>query len=354
MFINRKKTRQISVGNVKIGGNAPISVQSMTNTDTSDVNATVAQIRRLEDAGCEIIRVAVPDKKAAEALGEIKKQIKIPLIADIHFDYRLALEAIKQGVDCLRINPGNIGNKKKIEAVVSALKKKDIPVRIGVNAGSLEKDLLKKYGHPTPSAMAESALRHIKILEELNYFNIKVSLKASKVRDAIEAYRLISKKIDYPLHIGISEAGPLFSGTIKSAVGLGILLSEGIGDTIRVSLTADPVKEVDAAYEILKSLGLRKKGINIISCPTCGRLEIDVIKLASQVEQRLSHIKEPLDISVLGCVVNGIGEGKEADIGIAGGRGIGIVFKHGKVIKKIKESGLADLLVEEVEEMVRK
>ncbi|MBI5180003.1 MAG: flavodoxin-dependent (E)-4-hydroxy-3-methylbut-2-enyl-diphosphate synthase, partial [Nitrospirae bacterium] len=325
MFINRKKTRQISVGNVKIGGNAPISVQSMTNTDTSDINATVAQIKRLEDAGCEIIRVAVPDKEAAEALGEIKRQIKIPLIADIHFDYRLALEAIKQGVDCLRINPGNIGNKKKIESVVSALKEKDMPVRIGVNAGSLEKDLLKKYGHPTPSAMAESALRHIKILEDLNYFNIKVSLKASNVRDAIEAYRLISKKIDYPLHIGISEAGPLFSGTIKSAVGLGILLSEGIGDTIRVSLTADPVKEVDAAYEILKSLGLRKKGINIISCPTCGRLEIDVIKLASQVEQRLSHIKEPLDISVLGCVVNGIGEGKEADIGIAGGRGIGIV-----------------------------
>ena len=354
MFINRKKTRQIKVGDVKIGGNAPISVQSMTNTDTSDVKATVAQIKRLEDAGCEIVRVAVPDKKAAEALGEIKKQIKIPLIADIHFDYRLALEAIKQGVDCLRINPGNIGNKKKIEAVVSALKEKDMPVRIGVNAGSLEKDLLKKYGHPTPSAMAESALRHIKIFEGLNYFNIKVSLKASNVRDAIEAYRLISKKIDYPLHIGISEAGPLFSGTIKSAVGLGILLSEGIGDTIRVSLTADPVKEVDAAYEILKALGLRKKGINIISCPTCGRLEIDVIKLASQVEQRLSHIKEPLDISVLGCVVNGIGEGKEADIGIAGGRGIGIVFKHGKVMKKIKESELADLLVEEVEEMVRK
>jgi (E)-4-hydroxy-3-methylbut-2-enyl-diphosphate synthase len=354
MFISRKKTRQISVGNVKIGGNAPISVQSMTNTDTSDINATVAQIKRLEDAGCEIIRVAVPDKKAAEALGETKKQIKIPLIADIHFDYRLALEAIKQGVDGLRINPGNIGNKKKIEAVVSALKEKDIPVRIGVNAGSLEKDLLKKYGHPTPSAMVESALRHIKILEDLNYFNIKISLKASNVRDAIEAYRLISKKIDYPLHIGISEAGPLFSGTIKSAVGLGILLSEGIGDTIRVSLTADPVKEVDAAYEILKALGLRKKGINIISCPTCGRLEIDVIKLASQVEQRLSHIKEPLNISVLGCVVNGIGEGKEADIGIAGGRGIGIVFKHGKVKKKAKESELADLLVEEVEEMVRK
>ncbi|MBI3354797.1 MAG: flavodoxin-dependent (E)-4-hydroxy-3-methylbut-2-enyl-diphosphate synthase [Nitrospirae bacterium] len=354
MFINRKKTRQIKVGSVPVGGNAPISVQSMTNTDTRDVDATVSQIKRLEDAGCEIIRVAAPDKTAAEALSAIKKQIKIPLIADIHFDHRLALKAIEQGVDGLRINPGNIGDKKKIEAVVSACKDKGIPIRIGVNAGSLEKDLLKKYGHPTPAAMVESALRHIRILEGNNFFNIKVSLKASSVINTIEAYRLISKKVDYPLHIGISEAGPLFSGTIKSAVGLGILLSEGIGDTIRISLTADPVKEVEAAYEILKSLGLRKRGINIISCPTCGRLEIDVIKLASEVEQRLSHIKEPIDISVLGCVVNGIGEGREADIGIAGGRGIGIVFKHGKVMKKVKEKDLADLLVTEVKEMIRK
>lgn len=354
MFINRRKTRQISVGDVKIGGNAPISVQSMTNTDTADIDATVSQIKRLEEAGCEIIRVAAPDKAAAEALGKIKKQIKIPLIADIHFDYRLALKAIEHGVDGLRINPGNIGDKKKIEAVVSACKERRIPIRIGVNAGSLEKDLLKKYGHPAPDAMVESALRHIKILEELDFYNIKVSLKASSVVNTIEAYRLISKKVDYPLHIGISEAGPLFSGTIKSAVGLGILLSEGIGDTIRISLTADPVKEVEAAYEILKSLGLRKRGINIISCPTCGRLEIDVIRLASEVEQRLSHIKKPLDVSVLGCVVNGIGEGKEADIGIAGGRGIGIVFKHGRIMKKVKEKDIADLLVSEVLEMARK
>lgn len=354
MFIKRKKTRQIKVGSVPVGGNAPISVQSMTNTDTRDVDATVSQIKRLEDAGCEIVRAAVPDKTAAEALSAIKKQIRIPLIADIHFDHRLALKAIEQGVDGLRINPGNIGDKKKIEAVVSACKDKGIPIRIGVNAGSLEKDLLKKYGHPTPAAMVESALRHIRILEDLNFFDIKVSLKASSVKNTIDAYRLISKKIDYPLHIGISEAGPLFSGTIKSAVGLGILLSEGIGDTIRVSLTADPVKEVEAAYEILKSLGLRKRGINIISCPTCGRLEIDVIKLASEVEQRLSHIKQPIDVSVLGCVVNGIGEGREADIGIAGGRGIGIVFKHGKVMKKVKEKDLADLLVTEVKEMIRK
>jgi (E)-4-hydroxy-3-methylbut-2-enyl-diphosphate synthase len=354
MFIKRKKTRQIRVGSVPVGGNAPISVQSMTNTDTRDVDATVSQIKRLEDAGCEIIRAAVPDKTAAEALSAIKKQIRIPLIADIHFDHRLALKAIEQGVDGLRINPGNIGDKKKIEAVVSACKDKGIPIRIGVNAGSLEKDLLKKYGHPTPAAMVESALRHIKILEDLDYFNIKASLKASSVINTIEAYRLISKKVDYPLHIGISEAGPLFSGTIKSAVGLGILLSEGIGDTIRISLTADPVKEVEVAYEILKSLGLRKRGINIISCPTCGRLEIDVIKLASEVEQRLSHIKEAIDVSVLGCVVNGIGEGKEADIGIAGGRGIGIIFKHGKVMKKVKEKDLADLLVTEVKEMIRK
>lgn len=354
MFINRRKTRQISAGDVKIGGNAPISVQSMTNTDTTDIDATVSQIKRLEEAGCEIIRVAVPDKAAAEALGKIKKQIKIPLIADIHFDYRLALKAIEHGVDGLRINPGNIGDKKKIGAVVYACKERRIPIRIGVNAGSLEKDLLKKYGHPTPDAMVESALRHIKILEELDFYNIKVSLKASSVVNTIEAYRLISKKVDCPLHIGISEAGPLFSGTIKSAVGLGILLSEGIGDTIRISLTADPVKEVEAAYEILKSLGLRKRGINIISCPTCGRLEIDVIRLASEVEQRLSHIKKPLDVSVLGCVVNGIGEGKEADIGIAGGRGIGIVFKHGRIMKKVKEKDIADLLVSEVLEMARK
>ena len=337
-----------------VGGNAPISVQSMTNTDTRDVDATVSQIKRLEDAGCEIIRAAVPDKTAAEALSAIKKQIRIPLIADIHFDHRLALKAIEQGVDGLRINPGNIGDKKKIEAVVSACKDKGIPIRIGVNAGSLEKDLLKKYGHPTPAAMVESAMRHIRILEDRKFFDIKVSLKASSVINTIEAYRLISKKVDYPLHIGISEAGPLFSGTIKSAVGLGILLSEGIGDTIRISLTADPVKEVEVAYEILKSLGLRKRGINIISCPTCGRLEIDVIKLTSEVEQRLSHIKEPIDVSVLGCVVNGIGEGREADIGIAGGRGIGIVFKHGKVMKKVKEKDLADLLVTEVKEMIRK
>ncbi|MBI5181919.1 MAG: flavodoxin-dependent (E)-4-hydroxy-3-methylbut-2-enyl-diphosphate synthase [Nitrospirae bacterium] len=354
MFISRRKTRQINVGDVKIGGNAPISVQSMTNTDTADIDATVSQIKRLEDAGCEIVRAAVPDKTAAEALSAIKKQIRIPLIADIHFDHRLALEAIKQDVDGLRINPGNIGDKKKIEAVVSACKERRIPIRIGVNAGSLEKDLLKKYGHPTPAAMVESALRHIKILEDLDFYNIKVSLKASSVVNTIEAYRLISKKVDYPLHIGISEAGPLFSGTIKSAVGLGILLSEGIGDTIRISLTADPVKEVEAAYEILKSLGLRKRGINIISCPTCGRLEIDVIRLASEVEQRLSHIKKPLDVSVLGCVVNGIGEGREADIGIAGGRGIGIVFKHGKIMKKVKEKDIADLLVSEIEEMARK
>jgi (E)-4-hydroxy-3-methylbut-2-enyl-diphosphate synthase len=326
----------------------------MTNTYTADIDATVSQIKRLEEAGCEIIRVAAPDKAAAEALGEIKKQIKIPLIADIHFDHRLALAAIGHGIDGLRINPGNIGDKRKIGAVVSACKERGIPIRIGVNAGSLEKDLLKKYGHPTPDAMVESALRHIKILEDLDFYNIKVSLKASSVVNTIEAYRLISKKVDYPLHIGISEAGPLFSGAIKSAVGLGILLSEGIGDTIRISLTADPVKEVEAAYEILKSLGLRKRGINIISCPTCGRLEIDVIRLASEVEQRLSHIKKPLDVSVLGCVVNGIGEGKEADIGIAGGRGIGIVFKHGKIMKKVKEKDIADLLVSEVLEMAKK
>lgn len=354
MFIERKPTRQISVGQVRIGNGAPITVQSMTNTDTRDLEATVSQIRRLEEAGCEIVRVAVLDQKAAKNLSRIRSKIKIPLIADIHFDYRLALLALEEGVDGLRINPGNIGSKKKVEAVVLKTGEKKIPIRIGVNAGSLEKDLLKKYGHPTPEAMVESALRHIAILEEFDFRNIKVSLKTSNVMDTIQAYRIFSGQKDYPLHIGISEAGTAFSGTIKSAVGLGILLSEGIGDTIRVSLTADPVEEVKVAYEILKSLGIRKRGVNIISCPTCGRSEIDVERIAREAELKLSHIKAPLNISILGCVVNGIGEGKEAHLGIAGGRGEGILFKNGKVVRKIKEDEMVKTLIAEAEEMVRR
>ena len=353
MFIERKPTRQIAVGQVKIGGGAPVVVQSMTNTDTRDIEATVSQIRRLEEAGCEIVRVAVLDLGGAKKISKIRSKIRIPLIADIHFDHKLALLALDEGVDGLRINPGNIGSKKKIEAVIQKAGGKRVPIRIGVNAGSLEKDLLKKYGHPTPEAMVESALRHIAILEEFDFHDIKVSLKASNVIDTIQAYRIFSSKKDYPLHIGISEAGTTFSGTIKSSIGLGMLLAEGIGDTIRVSLTADPVEEVKVAYEILKSLGIRKRGINIISCPTCGRSEIDVERIAGEVEMRLSHIKEPLNISILGCVVNGIGEGKESHLGIAGGKGKGILFKNGKVARKIKEEEMVKTLVAEVEELVR-
>jgi (E)-4-hydroxy-3-methylbut-2-enyl-diphosphate synthase len=352
-YIVRKKTRQIAVGPVKIGGNAPVAVQSMCNADTRDAEATLAQIRRLEEAGCELARLAVPDEEAAQALAQIRKGTAMPLIADIHFDYRLALRSVEQGVDGLRINPGNIGGKEKVGEVVRACKDRGIPIRIGVNAGSLEKHLLEKYGHPAPEAMVESAFGHIRILEDLNYTEIKVSLKASDVLTTVAAYRLFSEKSDYPLHIGISEAGTLFSGTIKSSVGLGILLSEGIGDTVRVSLTADPVEEVRAAYEILKSLRLRQRGVNIISCPTCGRTEIDIIGLAREVEQRLAHIKEPVTVAVMGCVVNGPGEAREADVGIAGGKGVGLLFKHGEVLKKFPEAELADVLVKEVEEIVQ-
>lgn len=351
-LIQRKKTRQITLGSVKIGGGAPVAVQSMCNTDTRDARATVGQIARLEEAGCEIVRLAVPDEEAARAIGKIRKGTAMPLVADIHFDYRLALEAVKQGVDGLRINPGNIGGKEKVAEVVRACKDKGIPIRIGVNAGSLEKHLLEKYGHPTAEAIVESAFGHIRILEDLNYAEIKVSLKASDVLTTVAACRLFSQKSDYPLHIGISEAGTLFSGTIKSSVGLGLLLAEGIGDTMRVSLTADPVEEVRAAYEILKALKVRRRGVNIISCPTCGRTEIDIIGLASEVEKRLAHIKEPITVAVMGCVVNGPGEAREADVGIAGGKGVGLLFKHGDILKKFDEKELADVLVREVEKII--
>jgi len=345
----RKKTKLIYVGQVPVGGRNPVSVQSMTKTDTADVKSTVRQIQSLENSGCEIIRLAVPDMNAAKALGRIKKSVTIPMIADIHFDWRLALEAIKQGVDGLRINPGNIGARWKIKEVISAAEDKEIPIRIGVNAGSLEKDLLRKYGHPTPEALVESAGRHIQIVKEMNYSNIKVSLKASDVVKTVEAYRLFSKKYDHPLHIGISEAGPPSVGIIKSSVGLGILLAEGIGDTIRVSLTAEPEEEVRVAYAILGSLGLRKKGVNIISCPTCGRCRIDLKSLVKKVEHKVKNIDKPITIAVMGCVVNGPGEAREADFGIAGGKGRGILFRKGEIVRKVKEEELLDALLKEID-----
>ncbi|MDI6744536.1 MAG: flavodoxin-dependent (E)-4-hydroxy-3-methylbut-2-enyl-diphosphate synthase [Thermodesulfovibrionales bacterium] len=345
----RKKTRTIYVGKVPVGGGNPVSVQSMTKTDTRDVKATVKQIKALEKAGCEIIRLAVPDMDAAKALGRIKKSASIPIIADIHFDWRLALEAIKQGIDGLRINPGNIGAKWKVKEVIASTKDNKIPIRIGVNAGSLEKELLQKYGHPKPEALVESAEGHLRILEEMNFKDIKVSLKASNVPLTIEAYRLFSEKYNYPLHVGISEAGPPATGIIKSSVGIGILLSEGIGDTIRVSLTANPAEEVRVAYGILRTLGIREKGAEIISCPTCGRCNIDLRGLAKKVEAKLRNVDAPVTVAVMGCVVNGPGEAREADFGIAGGKGRGILFKKGKIIKQVKEEELLDALIEEIE-----
>lgn len=347
--MTRRKTRQIAIGNVKIGSNYPISVQSMTNTDTIDVKSTVNQIKALERAGCEIVRVAVPNMEAAEVLSKIKKAINIPLIADIHFDYRLALKAIDNGVDGLRLNPGNIGDKERVKAIVKAAKEKKMPIRIGVNAGSLEKGILEKYKHPTPEAMVESALRHIKILEDLDFREIKISLKASDVWKTIDAYRLLSKKVNYPFHIGITEAGTIFSGTVKSAAGLGILLAEGIGDTLRVSLTGDPVEEVRVGWEILKAMQLRERGVNIISCPTCGRIKLDIITLANEIEKRLAHITKPINIAVMGCVVNGPGEAVESDIGIAGGDGVGMLYIKGKPAKKVKEKDIVEAIVKEVE-----
>lgn len=347
--MKRRRTAQLTLGGLKIGGRAPVVVQSMTKTDTRDVSATVCQIKRLEAAGCEVVRVAVPDADAAEAIRWIRKRTDIPLIADIHFDSRLALQAIENGAEGLRINPGNIGSRAKIREVVSAAAERRIPIRIGVNAGSLEKDILRRHRHPTAEALVESAEKHIRILEELRFTAIKVSLKASDVMKTVEAYRLFSKRFKYPLHIGISEAGPAFQGTIKSAAGLGILLSEGIGDTMRVSLTANPVMEVKVAYEILKSLGIRHVGPEIISCPTCGRCAVNIRGLVARVEKRLEKVKSPLKVAVMGCVVNGPGEAREADVGIAGGKGLGILFRNGKVLRKVKEKELLGALVKEIE-----
>jgi (E)-4-hydroxy-3-methylbut-2-enyl-diphosphate synthase len=348
MHITRRPTRQIQVGNVKIGGDAPVSVQSMCSTDTRDVTATVEQIRQLEAAGCELIRVAVPDEEAAAALPRIKAAMTVPLIADIHFDHRLALKAAAI-VDCVRINPGNIGAWWKVEEVIKAVNARGIPLRVGVNGGSLERPLLDKYGWPSPEALSESALNAVHALEDIGFTNMKVSLKASDVHHAIDAYWLFAHQSNYPLHIGITEAGTAMTGAVKSAMGLGYLLAQGIGDTLRVSLAADPVEEVKVGFEILKSLELRHRGINVIACPTCGRVEIDVVRMANELEKKLGHIKTPLNVSVLGCVVNGIGEGKEADIGIAGGEGKGILFKKGKLVRKVPMDELMDTLIHEVE-----
>lgn len=344
----RRKTRVIKIGDVSIGGEHPIVVQSMTNTDTRNVEATVRQIQQLETAGCEIIRVAVPDKEAAEAIAKIVPQINIPLIADIHFDYRLALNSIAAGAQGLRINPGNIGERKRVQEVVRQCQERGIPIRIGVNAGSLERSLLTKYGKASAPAMVESALEHIKILEDMGFTDIKISMKSSSVLMTVNAYQMLSQQVDYPLHVGITEAGTLERGLLKSAVGLGLLLYQGIGDTIRVSLTADPVEEVWAAYEILRNLELRQRGVELISCPTCGRCEIDLINLAKSVEEKVKFIPEPIKIAVMGCVVNGPGEARDADIGVAGGRGFGLLFRNGEIIKKVPQIQLIDELMAEI------
>jgi len=348
---NRKNSRPVFLGDVQIGGGAPVVVQSMTCTDTRDVAATVAQIRALEAAGCEVVRVAVPDREAASRLAEIKTNIGIPLVADIHFDYRLALEAINQGVQGIRINPGNIGSKVKVRAIISLAKERGTVIRIGVNAGSLEKEIAARYGGPTAAALAESALRNIALLEDMDFRAMKLSLKSSDVPTMIEAYRLVAEKSNYPLHLGVTEAGTLLSSAIKSSIGIGLLLYEGIGDTIRVSVTGDPVAEMRVAYGILRSLGIRNVGPEIISCPTCGRCEIDVLKLAEEVETRLAGMKTYLKIALMGCIVNGPGEAAEADIGIAGGRGFGFLFKKGKKIKKIKEDEFVTVLLEEIKSL---
>lgn len=347
--IIRRKSRQIHVGKVAVGGDAPISVQSMTNTDTLDVDATVGQIRQLEAAGADIVRVSVPDMDAAEAFGKIKRQVEVPLVADIHFDYKIALRVAELGVDCLRINPGNIGKEDRVRAVVSAARDNGIPIRIGVNAGSLEKDLQKKYGEPTPAALVESAMRHIDHLERLDFPNFKVSVKASDVFMAVAAYRELATRIEQPLHLGITEAGGLRSGTVKSSIGLGMLLMDGIGDTIRVSLAADPVEEIKVGFDMLKSLRLRSKGINFIACPSCSRQNFDVIGTMNALEQRLEDVMTPLDVSVIGCVVNGPGEAKEVDIGLTGGSPANLVYIDGKPASKLRN----DHLVDDLERLIR-
>ena len=351
-MIKRKKTRQIHIGPVAIGGGAPISVQSMTNTKTTDTEATVAQIRALQAAGCDIVRLAVPDMDAAKNLGNIIKQGRVPLIADIHFDYKLAIEAIHQGISALRLNPGNIGGEEKVRAVVREAKAAQIPIRIGVNAGSLDKKILAQYGGITPEAMVASAMEHVHILEAQDFYDMKISLKAHDVPLTLAAYRLMSETCDYPLHLGITEAGTVNTGIIKSAVGIGALLAEGIGDTLRVSLTGDPVVEVRVANEILKSLGLKEYGPTLVACPTCGRTSIDLPAIAAQVEQKLAGMTDPIEVAVMGCVVNGPGEARGADVGIAGGKGEGLIFRKGEIIRKVPEDQLIRELFKEIDAII--
>jgi (E)-4-hydroxy-3-methylbut-2-enyl-diphosphate synthase len=351
-FPARRSTRPVRVGRLTIGSDAHISVQSMTKTDTRDVEKTVAQIQQLEAAGCEIVRLAVPDLAAAQALAEIRKRADSLLVADIHFQYKFALLALDAGIDKLRINPGNIGDEEKVRLVVRRAQERRVPIRIGVNAGSLERRLLEKYGYPTPEAMVESALYHLRLLEDLGFTDTVVSLKSSNVKLTVAAYRLLARQVDYPFHLGITEAGTEFAGTVKSCAGLGILLAEGIGDTIRVSLAADPVEEVRVAYELLKALELRSRGPVVIACPTCGRLEVDLFKIVGEIEKATAHIKMPLTLAVMGCAVNGPGEAREADLGVAAGRASGMIYREGKAIRRVTEEEIVPALLEEIERFI--
>lgn len=349
--IIRRKTREVRVGNLAIGGTAPVTIQSMTNTKTQDVEATVAQIDALASAGCDIVRVAVPDMEAAEAVRDIKKRISLPLVVDIHFDHKLAVRSIENGADKIRINPGNIGSREKVMEVVKAASERDIPIRIGVNSGSLEKAILEKYGCVCAEALVESALGHAAILENLNFFNTVISIKSSDVIMSFQAYSLLSQQTDYPLHIGITEAGTVYRGTVKSAVGIGAMLLNGIGDTIRVSLTGDPLEEIRAGKEILKACGLLKSGVSFVSCPTCGRTQINLIRIAEEVEKALEGIDKPIKVAVMGCVVNGPGEAREADIGIAGGKDCAVLFRKGEILRKVDEAHIVEALLEAIKEM---
>jgi (E)-4-hydroxy-3-methylbut-2-enyl-diphosphate synthase len=349
--IARRKTKQIRVGNVAVGGGAPIVVQSMTKTDTRNIRPTLLQIKKLARAGCEIVRLAVPDEEAAEAFGEIKKEAGIPLVADIHFDHRLALKCLDNGADGLRINPGNIGSRAKIRTVANEAKGRNVPIRIGVNSGSLEKEMLRKHGSATAEAMVESALRHVRILEDQDFTQIKISLKASDVNRTVRAFQILAEHVEYPFHAGITEAGSLIRGTVKSAVGLGLLLNQGLADTIRVSLTAAPEEEVRVGYLILSSLGIRSRGPNVVICPVCGRCEVDLFRIASRIEKRLAAIRTPLNVAVMGCMVNGPGEAKEADIGLACGRGAGAIFKKGKLLRRVAEERIVTEFVKEVRDL---
>lgn len=351
ILLSRRKTKQVKIGDVLIGGGAPVVVQSMTKTDTRDIEQTVEQIKRLEKAGCEIVRLAVPDREAVEALGKIKKRVAVPLVADIHFDHKLALASLEKGVDALRINPGTIGPKEKVKEIVRAALNKDVPIRIGVNSGSLERSLLRKYGEATAEAMVESALRQLQVLEDMDFRHIKISLKAPDVFRTVKAFQLLAERVDYPFHAGITESGSLIPGSIKSSVGLALLLSRGLVDTLRVSLTAPPEEEVRVAFLILRSLGLRSYGPDIVSCPICGRCEVDLMTIAHEIEKRLSSIKSDIHLAIMGCMVNGPGEGREADLGLACGRGVGVLFKKGKVYRRLEEEEIIPEFVKEVEKI---